>query len=100
MGGTIVDLNLPRFCHSSEKSAGEKNFPQQLTARKGGSSSKGPAPLILGESSPVIPAKLVKKILKGEFVDMSDLLKDNLEAERCHNSQENGNSHSSFVQPP
>ena len=30
----------------------------------------------------VRPAKLVKKILRGEFVDMAELLKDNIEAER------------------
>ena len=39
-------------------------------------------PFILGESLPVVPAKLVKKILRGDFVDMADLLEDNLEAER------------------
>ena len=39
-------------------------------------------PFMLGESLPVVPAKLVKKIKKGEFLDMSELLKDNVEAER------------------
>ena len=34
----------------------------------------------LGESLAVVPAKLVKRILKGEFVEMSELLKDNVEA--------------------
>lgn len=31
---------------------------------------------------PPVPAKLVAKILKGEFVDMTELLWDNIEAER------------------
>lgn len=39
-------------------------------------------PFVLGEGLPVIPAKLTAKIQRGEFVDMADLLKDNLEAER------------------
>ena len=30
----------------------------------------------------MVPAKLATKIQRGEFVDMADLLKDNLEAER------------------
>ena len=54
------------------------------------SSSKGEsiAPFVLGESLPVIPAKLVKKILRGDYVDMADPLKDNLETEWCRYSQE------------
>ena len=39
-------------------------------------------PFVLNEALPVVPAKLVKKILKGEFIDMCELLKDNIEAER------------------
>ena len=39
-------------------------------------------PFIVGEGLPVVPAKLATKIQRGEFVDMADLLKDNLEAER------------------
>ena len=49
-----------------------------------GSTSKGmesqeAIPFVLSEALPVVPGKLVKKILRGEFVDM---LKDNVEAER------------------
>lgn len=39
-------------------------------------------PFVLGEGLPPIPARLVGKIRKGEFVDMADLLRDNLEADR------------------
>ena len=43
---------------------------------------------------PVIPAKLVKRIQKGEFVDMAELLKDNIEAERRRLAvAENSSSH-------
>ena len=66
------------------------------------------APFIPGESLPVIPTKLVKKIFQGEFVDMSELVKkilkgefiDMSEAERRRYSQENGNSRSSFCATP
>lgn len=37
---------------------------------------------VLSEALPVVPAKLVRRILKAEYVDMSELLKDNMEAER------------------
>lgn len=37
---------------------------------------------VLGEGLPPVPAKLVAKILKGEFIDMAELLRDNIEAER------------------
>lgn len=30
----------------------------------------------------MVPARLVKKILRGDFVDMAELLRDNMEAER------------------
>ena len=33
-------------------------------------------PFIVGIVLPVVPAKLVRKILNGEFIDMSDLLKE------------------------
>ena len=36
----------------------------------------------LGESFPPIPARLVKKIQSGEFVDLSELLPDNMELSR------------------
>ena len=39
-------------------------------------------PFTLGEGLLPVPAKLVAKILKGDFVDMAKLLRDNMEAER------------------
>ena len=35
-------------------------------------------PFALAESLPMIPATLVDKILKGQYVDMCDLLQDNI----------------------
>lgn len=36
----------------------------------------------LGEGLPPVPAKLVSHIQKGEFIDMAELLRDNIKAER------------------
>ena len=40
------------------------------------------SPFVVSEGLPPVPGKLVKKILKGDFVDMAELLRDNLEADR------------------
>ena len=40
------------------------------------------SPFILSEALPVVSAKLVRRILRGEYIDMAELLKDNMEAER------------------
>ncbi len=39
-------------------------------------------PFILSEALPVIPVKLVRHILRPEYIDMAKLLKDNMEADR------------------
>ncbi len=39
-------------------------------------------PFVLSEALPVVPAKLAHRIRKGEYVEMAELLKDNVEAER------------------
>ena len=39
-------------------------------------------PFILSGALPVVQAKMVKRILKGQFIDMCELLKDNMEADR------------------
>ena len=49
-----------------------------------------PAPYIVGEGLPVVPPRLVAKIQKGEFLDMAELLKDNIEAERRRLSSSGG----------
>ena len=46
-----------------------------------------PQPFIVGEGLPAVPAKLVAKIQRGEYVDMAELLKDNTEAERHRTPQ-------------
>ena len=43
-------------------------------------------PFILGEGLPTVQAKLAGRIRRGEFVDMAELLQDNIEAERRRGS--------------
>ena len=54
------------------------------TAAPEASTSKGVAskPFILSEGLPPVPHKLVLRVLRGEYVDMAELLRDNLEAQR------------------
>ena len=44
-------------------------------------------PFVLSEALSVVPAKLVWRIRWGEFVDMAELLKDNMEVERRRAAQ-------------
>ena len=45
---------------------------------------KSATPFLLGEGLPPIPAKLLAKIQKGDFVDMAELLRDNIKVDqRC-----------------
>jgi len=39
-------------------------------------------PFIVSGALPVVPEKLVKKILNGKFVDMTELLRDNIKLEK------------------
>lgn len=75
----VANLRLPTF--------GEEHPPENKGSKEGDgttstSNAKPVTPFIMGESLPPIPAKLVIKIQKGEFVDMAELLRDNIEAER------------------
>ena len=72
------------------------------SAKPAGESSKGGVaaledtlPFILSEGLPPIPAKLTAKIRRGEFVDMAELLRDNLEAHRRGSLQDVSSGESS-----
>ena len=54
-----------------------------------------PPPFTLGEGLPPVPSKLVAKIHKGDFVDMAELLRDNIEAERRRSQASNPDTPSS-----
>ena len=103
----LRNLGLHNFESTSTSKEDQKDGTTAKTPEKGSKASSqessgavGVGPFILGESLPVVPEKLVKKILKGDFIDMADLLKDNLEAERRRYSQEQGVGQPSYGQPP
>ena len=48
---------------------------------------------VLGEGFPIIPGKLVQKIQKGEFVDMSEMLQDNIQLEKKAPGSETSKQH-------
>ena len=83
--GEVAQLNLPSIAgvvrrEQEATQAGAAGKSEQPGAS--GSTSQEAIPFVLSEALPVVPGKLVKKILRGEFVDMAELLKDNVEAER------------------
>ena len=89
------NLGLHNFESTLTSKEDQKDGTTAKTPEKGSKASSqessgavGVGPFVLGESLPVVPEKLVKKILKGDFIDMADILKDNLEAERRRYSQE------------
>ena len=83
--GAVAELNLPCI---TEPAMQDPPPPGPDTRRAnqntpgGGEPGGDGGPFIVGEALPVVPGRLVKKILRGEFVDMTELLKDNIEAER------------------
>ena len=80
----VARLNLPTFesVEPSRSEAGKGKGPGDRSTTKEPEMEQEVAPFIICETLPVVPAKLVKKILKGDFVDMAELLNDNMEAER------------------
>jgi hypothetical protein len=65
--------------------------PAKLSASK---------PFILSEGLPPVPHKLAARILQGEFVDMAELLCDNLEVERRASSTKQSPTPSSAAPKP
>jgi len=88
---TVASLRLPVF--SAEEDLGER-APQVEGHRQPASYLPGKRdrertrlseevfPFVLSEALPVVPGKLVQRIQKGEYIEMAELLKDNVEAER------------------
>ena len=52
------------------------------TTNETGGSVVPTAPFFMSDCLPPVPAKLVAKIVKGDYVDMAELLRDNIEAKR------------------
>ena len=84
----VKKLQLPAFSASLEKAgleivSNKEKETLKFMAQSGKmNESEAFPPFILGEALPVVPAKLAKRILRGEYIDMAELLKDNIEAER------------------
>lgn len=76
----VAGLRLPVFDREEEgpRPTGSEEVGGAQTTKKGESSKgmKSAIPFILGEGLPPIPAKVVAK------VDMAELLRDNIEADR------------------
>lgn len=104
---TITGLNLPVIDRAHQE--GSVNMPTKLSSSSSSTSAGVPAgdeiapdPLkppvddskvtsqqfSMGDGLPPVPAKVVEKILSGQFVDMAELLRDNMEVERRRNTME------------
>ena len=77
----VRGLNLPTFSSVQRMSGSAGEEVAGMPTPKRAEVGEVP-PFVLSEALPVVPAKLVKRIVKGEFVDMAELLKDNMEVER------------------
>ncbi len=84
-----LDGPIPRNVEALGLAVLDKEESSRIAAAKPGlslggmpASDKDSKPFMLSEALPVVPAKLVRRIHRGEFVDMAELLKDNMEAER------------------
>lgn len=79
---SIAGLKLPIFGDSTSPSgatpAGAAKVPPMVKAATNESSATSP-PFTLGEGLPPVPGKLIQKIQRGEYVDMAELLRDNME---------------------
>ena len=79
------DLGLPSF----DDPVGSVGLGEEV----GGGRSQGPGGAAvcqkfqLGETLPVVPARIVRRVLRGDFVDMAELTEDNLELELRRGSE-------------
>ena len=93
--GVIQDMGLqvignPGISNEHSRQDGD---PQQEVGTPPSANSKETVvtpqqPLVLSEGLAPVPAKLVDKIIRGDFVDMAELLRDNLEVQRRGSGQE------------
>ena len=67
--------------------------PVAITSEKPGKDDIKSDPFVLGEGLPILPAKLTAKILRGEFVEMHELLQDNIALEKKVAEDPNCTSH-------
>lgn len=95
--GQVARLKLPEFPKNDEglqplPSTGTPKVPASLTGLEADPPSSSTSPFVLSEGLPPVPAKLVAKIQKGDYVDMAELLRDNMEWERRLSSSDSSGS--------
>ena len=78
-----------RACDKVAQLRPKKNSPGPV-AVLGADGETAAGPFVLGERIPPVPAKVVARIWKGEYIDMADLLRDNLEADRRRATAQRG----------
>ena len=83
----VAHLGLPEFPKEGVPATATKSkLPATGTHTLVGSESDLPStsatPFVLSEGLPPVPAKLVAKIQRGDYVYMAELLRDNMEWER------------------
>lgn len=77
-------LHLPSFAGQEGPAIGGTATPEPPPSPAPLRREETPAaaadnPFVLGEALPAVPAKLVRRILKPEYIDMAELLHDNIE---------------------
>ena len=85
----ITKLNLPVIEAASQEGKSQPlsgsastSVTNERVPKGTGEDSKGAAQQFsMGDGLPPVPAKVVDKILSGQFVDMTELLRDNMEVE-------------------
>ena len=91
-GAGDVSLASTVMTDKSSETVATGQEAQRRAARQSksgsGKSEPPPEPFFLSEGLPPIPVKLVAKIQSGDFVDMADLLRDNIEAACRQNEEE------------
>ncbi len=76
-----MDFGLPTIASAPGRAEPAPVKPVKATAPP----SQSPTTKFqLGETLPVVPARIVRRILKGDFVDMAELTEENLELELRH----------------
>ena len=80
----VGDLHLPTFTGPPESNEGGGVASDGIREESGNRESKSDQiqPFLLSDTLPLVPVKLVERILKGEYLDMAEFLKNNMEVER------------------
>ena len=75
----VAQLQLPEFPKEGDDKRSAPPIKPTPLAGRSESDTPSASPFILSEGLPPVRAKLVAKIKKGNYVDMAELLHDNME---------------------